>query len=268
MASGADQNSAQLPPHPRLRKYYADETSRRTYLNEAFDVSAKYYDRLSQLIGLGTDRWYRRQALLRAGLAPGMSMLDVGCGTGLSAAVARDIVGEHGHVFGVEPSRGMLFEAMHQKRLHAGIRGVAEFLPLADNTFDFVCMSFALRHVAELNKTFQEFTRVLKPGGTMLIMEMTPPEPTIFYQLIKFYLKYVIPLITRLMSRNEVVQQLYIYCWETHDQCVAPDAILAAMEGSGLDAVKRWIDAKLFSEYTAHKRVTGTTAAGLESASP
>ena len=70
--------------------------------------SARYYDGLSRVMSFGTDGWYRRQTLIRAGLAAGMSMLDVGCGTGLSAGAARSIVGPQGYVVGVEPSRGML----------------------------------------------------------------------------------------------------------------------------------------------------------------
>ena len=253
MESNVNPLAPQLPPHPHLRDYYVDEADRRTYLDHAFDASAQYYDGLSQLIGFGTDRWYRRQALLRAGLTSGMSMLDVGCGTGLSAAPARDIVAPAGRVIGVEPSRGMLGEAIKRDRLHTGIRGVAESLPVADNTFDFLCMSFALRHVADLRAAFREFNRVLQPGGIVFITEITPPQASLSYRLMKFYLKHVIPLITRLWSRNAVAQQLYLYCWETHDQCVPPDTILSAMQSAGLQDVKRWVEVGIFSEYTARK---------------
>ena len=54
-----------LPPHPLLRRYYTDERTRRTYLNQGFDVSARYYDGISRFMSFGTDCWYRRQALLR-----------------------------------------------------------------------------------------------------------------------------------------------------------------------------------------------------------
>ena len=253
MESDANSVESQLPPHPHLQQYYRDEAGRRSYLDQAFDVSAQYYDRLSWLLGLGTDYWYRRQALLRAGLAPGMSMLDVGCGTGLSAAAAMEIVGPDDRIMGVEPSQGMLDEALRRQRLHVGIRGLAEHLPLGDNAFDFVCMSFALRHVADLRVTFEEFKRVLKPGGRLLIVEMTLPPSGLVYRLLRFYMKTLVPLITRLWSRSRITQELYVYCWETHDQSMPADVILSTMRQVGLQDVRRWVDVGMFSEYTGRK---------------
>jgi demethylmenaquinone methyltransferase/2-methoxy-6-polyprenyl-1,4-benzoquinol methylase len=251
--SNANSVESHLPPHPHLRQYYHDEAGRRSYLDQAFDVSAKYYDRLSWLLGLGADYWYRRQALLRAGLAPGMSILDVGCGTGLSAAAAMEIVGPDDRVMGIEPSQGMLDEALRRQRLHSGVRGLAERLPLHDDSFDFICMSFALRHVADLPAAFKEFKRVLKPGGKLLIVEMTLPPPGLVYQMLQFYMKTLVPLISRLWSLSRITQELYVYCWETHDQCVPADVILSSMQQVGLQDVKRWVDLGLFSEYTGQK---------------
>lgn len=228
---------------------------RRMYLDQAFDTSARYYDGVSRLMSFGTDRWYRRQTLLRARLTVGMSMLDVGCGTGLGAGAARDIVGPQGYLVGLEPSRGMLGEALGRQRIDAGVRGIAESLPIGNNRFDFLYMSFALRHVSDLQRVFQEFQRVLKPGGILLIVEMTPPQVSLSYWLLRFHLKYMVPLITRLWSGSRVAQNLYRYCWDTHDQCVPPDTILAALEAVGFQEVKRWVDVGLFSEYTARKSV-------------
>lgn len=252
---GTDPNhvTPSLPPHPLLHRYYRDERARRSYLNQGFDVSARYYDGISRVMSFGTDCWYRRQALVRAGLTAGMSMLDVGCGTGLSAEAAKDIVGPQGYVVGVEPSRGMLGEALGAQRLHAGVRGIAELLPINDGQFDFVCMSFALRHVADLQSAFREFQRVLKPGGTLLIVEMTPPQASLSYWLLRIHLKYVVPLVMRLWSGSQVTQDLYRYCWDTHDHCVPPETILSALQVVGLQEVKRWIDIGLFSEYTGRK---------------
>ena len=245
--------AAPLPPHPLLPRYYTDESTRRAYLAEAFDTSAQYYDGISRLMSFGTDCWYRRQTLLRAKLATGMAVLDVGCGTGLGAGAARDIVGPQGYVVGLEPSRGMLGEALGRQRVHAGVRGIAESLPIGDNRFDLLYMSFALRHVADLQQVFQEFQRVLKPGGTLLIVEMTPPRASLSYWLLRFHLRYAVPLITRLWSGSRVAQDLYRYCWDTHDQCVPPATILTALQAVGFQEVKRWVDIGLFSEYTARK---------------
>jgi demethylmenaquinone methyltransferase/2-methoxy-6-polyprenyl-1,4-benzoquinol methylase len=73
-----------------------------------FDRSAVDYDRIERLMALGSGSWYRRQALLRAGLAPGMRVVDVGVGTGLVACEAVRVVGAGSLVIGVDPSPGML----------------------------------------------------------------------------------------------------------------------------------------------------------------
>ena len=241
------------PPHPPLQQYYTDEADRRTYLDHGFDVSARYYDGISRLMAFGTDRWYRRQALLRAGLTAGMAMVDVGCGTGLSAGAALDIIGPHGSIVGVDPSLGMLTEAVQQKRFHAGVRGLAESLPLRDNQFDFLGMSFALRHVADLQLAFREFQRVLKPGGVILITEMTLPPTGLSYWFLRCYIKYMVPFFSRILSGSRETQQLYRYCWDTHDYCVPPETIEASLHAVGLEDVQRWVDVKIFSQYTARK---------------
>jgi hypothetical protein len=66
-------------------------------------------------------------------------------------------------------------------------------------------------------------------------------------------MKTVVPLIARLWVRSRIAQELYVYCWETHDQCVPADVILSTMRQVGLQDVARWVDVGLFSEYTGRK---------------
>jgi demethylmenaquinone methyltransferase/2-methoxy-6-polyprenyl-1,4-benzoquinol methylase len=101
--------------------------------------------------------------------------------------------------------------------------------------------------------SIKEFKRVLKPGGRLLIVEMTLPPPGLVYQLIRFYMKTLVPLITRLWSRSRITQELYVYCWETHDQCVSAEVILSTLQQVGLQDVQRWVEVGVFSEYTGRK---------------
>src|SRR5262249_45259105 len=149
-----------IPPHPILKDYYADEKERQVRLAQLFNASAQHYDRINQLMSFGTGSWYRRQALLRAGLKDSMSLLDVGCGTGVLAGYASHIVGPSGCIVALDPSSAMLCEAL-QRRVRCVVQGVGEHLPFADNSFDLLSMGYALRHVADLLMTFSEYRRVL-----------------------------------------------------------------------------------------------------------
>ena len=156
-------------PIPALPGYYGDERGRRHFLRDLFDGNARDYDYVERLLALGSGSWYRRHALLRAGLAPGMHVLDVATGTGLVAREAMAIIGPEGTVVGLDPSAGMLAEA-HRLLPMRLVRGRGERLPLRDASFDFVSMGFALRHVTDLNALFGEFHRVLKPGGSLCVL--------------------------------------------------------------------------------------------------
>jgi demethylmenaquinone methyltransferase/2-methoxy-6-polyprenyl-1,4-benzoquinol methylase len=97
-------------PHPILPAYYDSEAQRRGFVRRLFDQTAGDYDRIERAVSFGTGAWYRRQALLRAGLTPGMRVLDVAVGTGLVAREALAVVGESGQVIGLDPSAGMLHD--------------------------------------------------------------------------------------------------------------------------------------------------------------
>lgn len=242
-----------LAPHPPLHDYYNDESERLAYLKSAFQETAPLYDRINSWMSFGTDRRYRKEALLRAGLAPGMEVLDIGCGTGLVSELAHEVVGETGHVYSVDPSHGMLSEAVKQGRARAPVLGRGEALPLADNSVDFVVMGFALRHVADLKATFREYGRVLRPGGRLLLMEMTPPRRGLLRLILKVYMRYIVPALTRLMTGSSTATVLYVYCWDTFDQCVPPESVLEALSAAGLAEPSRHVEARIFSEYTARK---------------
>src|SRR5687768_18543246 len=99
-----------------------------------------------------------------------MRVLDIATGTGLVAREALALIGPQGKLVGLDPSAGMLAEAM-QLDIPL-VRAIGEKLPFGDSQFDFVSMGFALRHVADLEGLFSETRRVLKPGGAACILEI------------------------------------------------------------------------------------------------
>ena len=242
-----------LAPHPVLSEYYSSAENRRQKVDEMFDSSAQHYDWITSAMSFGSGKWYRRDALVRSGLKQGMSLLDVGAGTGVISLLAQDIVGNDGLVVALDPSKGMLGEAKRAGVINASL-GLGEKLPYPDNTFDMLTMGYALRHVADLADTFTEYLRVLKPGGKVLLLEISRPAGKISYFFLKYYMKYIIPLTTRLFRRSANAQELMEYYWDTIDQCVAPPVIVAALNEAGFTDAKRHVVMGIFSEYTGIKK--------------
>lgn len=246
------QNKEYVAPHPVLSEYYKDKNERRGRIDAMFDSSARHYDWINNLMSFGSGVWYRRKALERFGLKPGMKILDVGSGTGVVAHLAQSIIQDQGIVVALDPSIGMLGEA-RTLGVHNITQGLGEKLPFPDDTFDRVTMGYALRHVADLHALFMEYRRVLKPGGEILLLEITRPEKALPKALLKFYMKGVVPTLTRLFRHSSEAQELMRYYWDTIEQCVSPSTILSTMTKVGLNQTQRHVMLGIFSEYTGIK---------------
>ncbi len=239
-------------PHPPLATRYAGTAEKPAFVNQLFNAGAKHYDGVVDWGFLGTGAGYRKWALHRNGLRPGHALLDVACGTGLVAAAAVKILGSAENITCLDPSEGMMAEA--RKKLPARfVVGRAEALPFADDSFDFLTMGYALRHVTSLEQAFREYRRVLKPGGKVLILEMTKPAGRIGEFFFRLYFGKIYPWLTQLFTRSPEARDMMVYFWETIDACVPPASVIAAMQAAGLVDVKRKGLMGLFSEYTATK---------------
>lgn len=243
-------NSQPLPPHPPLQRYYQSEAQRRRQVDAWFDEAATDYDWINQAMSFGAGHRYRREALLRAGLAEGMSLLDAGSGTGVVAAQAQKIVGSRGLVVALDPSLGMLRRASG-RGVRRRVRGLAESLPFPGGRFDMLTMGYALRHVADLRTTFHEYLRVIKPGGKLLLLEITPPASRLSHALLKLYLGRLVPLLARFGHGGRASRELMEYYWDTIESCVPPAAILEALAGAGFRQPERHVEMGIFSEYSA-----------------
>lgn len=242
-------------PHPVLKGYYQNEAERRERVDALFNASASHYDWITDVMSFGSGRWYRNDALKRNGCQPGTRLLDVGAGTGVISVCAQNIVGEQGEVIALDPSEGMLAEAV-KLGVRRVTQGLGEALPFPDDYFDLLTMGYALRHVADLHTTFEEYLRVLKPGGKVLILEISKPESPLFSAMLKFYLKGIIPNVARVFRRSVDAKILMQYYWDTIDNCVPPERIVQVLGDAGFSNPSRHVIFGIFSEYTGIKETS------------
>jgi demethylmenaquinone methyltransferase / 2-methoxy-6-polyprenyl-1,4-benzoquinol methylase len=246
-----DPNRPRVPPHAPLPHYY-EEAKRQRYVIDLFNETARHYNTIEKLFG-NVGLWYRRFALGRAGLAPGMRVLDVATGTGAVARGAARIVGPRGRVFGVDPSQGMLAEA--RRVFHGPItRGIGDRLPFASDTFDFVTMGLALRHVSDLFDAFGEYHRVLKPGGHLWILEAHVPRSKVAHAATRFVWDWLVPRMTLLFTRDRKAKELMDFYWDTIDRAAAPEQHVEVLRQVGFREPKYTVVVPgAFGEYTGVK---------------
>lgn len=174
-------------------------------VRQMFDSIAPDYDRLNHLMSMNVDKGWRRKALKRiVDTAGPLEVLDLACGTGdFSLAIARRMEkrGVAGHVSGVDLSNGML-AVMKEKVAAAGLsgristaQGDGEKLPFADGTFDRVTIAFGIRNFEHREEGLREMRRVLKPGGRLVILELSVPENRIVRWFYNLYFLHILPWI-------------------------------------------------------------------------
>jgi demethylmenaquinone methyltransferase/2-methoxy-6-polyprenyl-1,4-benzoquinol methylase len=238
-----------IAPHPPLPGYYENASARVPFVRRIFDDTAPWYEAIESTLSFRSGNYYRREALVRNGLSEGMRMLDIATGTGVVARAARPILG-NGQLVGLDASLGMLVAGRSKARMSLTQSG-AEQLPFTANRFDFITIGFALRHFADLRATFSEAKRVLKPGGRILILEITPPRSRFGRAALGFYMNRIVPPLAGLVTGRRDARTLMHYYWDTVRLCVPPDTILRALAESGFDAPQRNVKYGIFSEYVA-----------------
>ena len=146
-------------------------------MSSAIIHRATAYDALTWLLALGRERRFRERLLAPMRLHPGDALVDVGCGTGTLALIAKEQVGAPGRVAGVDASPEMIERARHKaRRKHLDVhfeQADAKQLPFPDGAFDVAISTVTLHHIRRSDRVsvVAEMTRVLKPGGRLMLAD-------------------------------------------------------------------------------------------------
>lgn len=239
-----------VAPHPPLADYYGAPEEREHFVRDLFDDTAPWYDWSVAFLSFGSGGRYRRQALERAGFSRGQRLLDIATGTGVVARAAKTLTGDTNAIIGIDPSIGMLLAGREKARFPL-VEGGGEHLPFRDESFDMISIGFAMRHFADLDAVFRDCRRVLRPGGRMLILEITAPESRAARTFLGAYMGGIVPVLATVIARDRKVGRMLAYYWATTRDCVRPSVILGALHGAGFSEVKRHVELGMFSEYGA-----------------
>jgi demethylmenaquinone methyltransferase/2-methoxy-6-polyprenyl-1,4-benzoquinol methylase len=205
-----------------------------------FDRIAGVYDLMNTAMTAGMHHRWRERSADRAELARGASALDVCCGTGDLALELRRRVGPSGRVVGCDFSEPML-ELAREKSYRLGMSDV-EFeladaldLPYRDGSFEAVTVGFGARNLADLPRGIAEMTRVLRPGGRLVILEITQPRRPPLSYFYGLWFDRLVPALGTLAGDSAA----YSYLPESVRSFPPPEGLAALMDGAGLDRI-RW----------------------------
>jgi demethylmenaquinone methyltransferase/2-methoxy-6-polyprenyl-1,4-benzoquinol methylase len=204
-----------------------------------FDRIAGRYDLMNSVMTAGLHHRWRARAVELAALGPGDRALDVCCGTGDLALELKRRVGDAGGVAGVDFSAPML-ELARAKSARDGLavdflQGNALELPFEDASFDAATVGFGVRNVVDLERAIAEMTRVVRPGGRVVILEITTPERPPLSWFFSVWFDRIVPLIGRFAGDSAA----YSYLPESVKRFPPPAGLAAIMDGAGLERI-RW----------------------------
>ena len=202
-----------------------------------FDSIAPAYDRMNSLMTLGRDAAWRRAAGDATGLRTGDAAIDVACGTGKLAALLADKVGPFGRVEAVDLSGEMLARGRRVFRdlvqLHFSA-GNALALPFGDGEFDAATIAFGLRNLADYEAGFREMARVVRPGGTVVCLELSLPRWRTYARLYHAAFRRVAPVVGALIAGRAGA---YRYLPDSLDAFPSAEQLAATMRAAGLTDV-------------------------------
>jgi demethylmenaquinone methyltransferase / 2-methoxy-6-polyprenyl-1,4-benzoquinol methylase len=198
-----------------------------------FDRIAGVYDVMNSVMTAGLHHRWRERAADLARIGPGTKALDVATGTGdLAIALAQ----RGADVIGSDFSEGMLERARVKSSAVRWEQANAMALPYDDDTFDAVTVGFGARNFSDLERGLAEMARVVRPGGRLVVLEITTPHKPPFSTFFSLWFDRIVPLLGRVTGED----QAYSYLPSSVKRFPGPRDLGTLMVGAGLTDV-RWI---------------------------
>jgi demethylmenaquinone methyltransferase / 2-methoxy-6-polyprenyl-1,4-benzoquinol methylase len=204
-----------------------------------FDRVASNYDALNSVMTAGLHHRWRERAAARTELGPGDSALDVCCGTGDMALELSRRVAPDGRVVGCDFSEPML-DLAREKAASRQAQGVrfewadALELPYDGERFDAVSVGFGVRNLADLDRGLREMARVLKPGGRLVILEITQPTRPPLSTFYSLWFDRIVPLLGAFSGDSEA----YSYLPESVRSFPSPPLLAEKMDRAGFEGIR------------------------------
>ena len=214
---------------------YSDpKRSKKNQVEEMFDNISSRYDLLNHLLSVNIDKVWRKKAIHRLSSYNPKNILDIATGTGDFAIAAMRL--NPLKVTGIDISEGML-EVGRKKVARKGLANYIELLkadsenlPFQNSVFDAAVAGFGVRNFENLNKGLAEIFRVLKPGGTFVVLEFSRPKKIPFKQMYNFYFAKILPVLGRVISKDK---RAYNYLPESVNEFPDGDDFIAVLKQIG-----------------------------------
>jgi demethylmenaquinone methyltransferase/2-methoxy-6-polyprenyl-1,4-benzoquinol methylase len=201
-----------------------------------FDRIARVYDLMNSLMTAGLHHRWRERAADLAALGPGGRALDVASGTGDLAVELARRVGSTGTVIGTDFSDAMLERARAKSSAVTWEWANALELPYPDDGFDAATVGFGARNFSDLDRGLAEMARVVRPGGRVVILEITTPQRPPLSTFFSVWFDRIVPALGKLAGDPDA----YAYLPSSVKRFPAPEALAARMAGVGLTDI-RWV---------------------------
>ncbi len=212
------------------------------FIKSMFENIADNYDFLNKLLSLRQDVYWRKKMISSLNIKENFKILDVACGTGDVIIEIMKNNYKNIHLYGADFSKNMISIALKKikkKNYTLNFNFLltnALYLPFLNESFNAVTIAFGIRNILNKDKALKEFYNILKPGGTLAVLELTTPKSGFFFTLYMIYFKKILPLIGQFFSEN---RQAYRYLPESVENFPTSDIFINKIKKAGFKNVSK-----------------------------